>query len=119
MGCGERNGQKYFLVRFKGGKNSEIVDWETAKQYSVDVMEFFGSRLVWKSMDEILDPEHGDNLNPEHDDNVQNQPDLNEPSTSKNAVENTLAKKKNTGNKTVAKNNPLPNDIEYCSSSSD
>lgn len=119
MGCGERNGQKYFLVRFKGGKNSEIVDWETAKQYSVDVMEFFGSRLVWKSMDEILDPEHGDNLNPEHDDNVQNQPDPNEPSTSKNAVENTLAKKKNTGNKTVAKKNPLPNDIEYCSSSSD
>ena len=47
IGCGQRNGAKYFLVRFKGQNKNEIIDWETAKQYSIEVMEFFGSRAIW------------------------------------------------------------------------
>lgn len=61
IGCGQRNGNKFFLVRFKGQDETEIIDWETAKQYSIDVMEFFGSRIVWSEMQNIIDPDmHGD-----------------------------------------------------------
>lgn len=59
LGCGERNGNKYFLVKFRGERQNSIIDWETAKNYSLDVMEFFGSRLVWSSIDSAIDPEMG------------------------------------------------------------
>lgn len=102
IGCGERHGQKHFLVRFKGENQNEIIDWETAKQYSLEVMEYFGSRLVWKSIDVIVDPENDDKIN------EYSEPS---PSTSKtNEPENpSTAQKK--------PSNPLPNEIEYYSSS--
>lgn len=45
------------MVRFKGENKNEIIDWETAKNYSTDVMEFFGSRTIWTDMNHIMDPE--------------------------------------------------------------
>lgn len=97
IGCGERNGKKYFLVRFRGDRQNEFIDWDNAKQYSVDVMEYFGSRLVWNSIETIIDPENDDNLsNLDHDENNidadRNQKE--EPSTS-------------------SQKNQLPNEIEY------
>lgn len=47
LGCGQRNGAKFVLVRFKGEKGNQIIDWDTAKNYSIDVMEFLASRSVW------------------------------------------------------------------------
>lgn len=35
---------------------NEIIDWENAKKYSLQVMEYFGSRLVWNQMQDIIDP---------------------------------------------------------------
>lgn len=55
IGCGQRNGMKYFLVRFKGAQQNEIIDWNAAKEFAVQVMEFFGSRLKWSSLDNIID----------------------------------------------------------------
>lgn len=55
IGCGQRLGMKYFLVRFKGAQENEIIDWNAAKEFAVQVMEFFGSRLKWSSLDEIVD----------------------------------------------------------------
>lgn len=55
IGCGQRNGNKFFLVRFRNSHCNEIIDWETAKTYSVQVMEFFGSRTVWTQMKNIID----------------------------------------------------------------
>lgn len=46
---------KYFLVRFKGSQQNEIIDWNAAKEYAVQVMEFFGSRLKWSSLDNVVD----------------------------------------------------------------
>lgn len=46
---------KYFLVRFKGAQDNEIIDWNAAKEFAVQVMEFFGSRLKWSSLDDIAD----------------------------------------------------------------
>lgn len=60
IGCGTRNGKRYFLVRFKQSKDNEIIDWEAAKPYSAQVMEYFGSRLVWRAIDNILDSDHDD-----------------------------------------------------------
>lgn len=54
IGCGQRNGKKYFLVRYKGDRKNDIIDWETAKRYSLEVMEYFGSRLVWSALDNII-----------------------------------------------------------------
>lgn len=72
-----------------------MIDWETAKQYSLDVMEFFGSRLVWKSIDTVVDPEN--------DDNLYNEPTFDQererPSTSQ--INH------------PTRQEPLPNDIEY------
>lgn len=59
IGCGQRNGQRFFLVRFKNGTENEVIDWETAKLYSLQVMEFFGSRLVWAPLQ--VDPEQDQN----------------------------------------------------------
>lgn len=100
IGCGERNGHKYFLVRFRGDRQNEMIDWETAKQYSLDVMEFFGSRLVWKSIDTIVDPENDDNLYESNEPTFDQEEDQNMPSTSQN-------------NRFTRQINPLPNDIEY------
>lgn len=44
-------------MRFKGEDKNEIIDWETAKGYAVQVMEFFGARTVWTNMNNIIDPE--------------------------------------------------------------
>lgn len=57
IGCGQRNGQKYFLVRFRGQNQNEIIDWETAKEHAIEVMEFFGSRTIWTDVNNIIDPE--------------------------------------------------------------
>lgn len=59
IGCGQRNGQRFFLVRFKNGTENEVIDWEIAKLYSLQVMEFFGSRLVWAPLQ--VDPEQDQN----------------------------------------------------------
>lgn len=93
IGCGMRNGKKYFLVRFKGERQNEIIDWEAAKKYSVEVMEYFGSRLVWAPIENVIDPERGDNLNENADEN-QNE----------NDTENMTF---------TSKSNNLPNEIEY------
>lgn len=63
LGCGKRDGNKYFLVKFRGERQNAIIDWETAKQYSLEVMEFFGSRLIWSSIDDVVDPEMGNDFN--------------------------------------------------------
>lgn len=67
IGCGQRNGIKYFLVRFKGATANEIIDWNEAKNYAVDVMEYFGSRLQWSTLDD------DDNVDDTEDDQQQNQ----------------------------------------------
>lgn len=91
IGCGERHRKKYFLVRYRGENENKIIDWEKAKQYSLEVMEFFGRRLVWSSIENIIDPENVDEFN-EDTDNEQNK-DVQIPPTTQ-------------------KNNP-PNEIEY------
>lgn len=53
VGCGERNGARYFLVRFKNGTQNEFIDWEAAKEYSLDVMEYFATRLVWNRVEDL------------------------------------------------------------------
>ncbi|XP_055308972.1 chromobox protein homolog hpl-1-like [Sitodiplosis mosellana] len=73
-------------------RQNEIIDWEAAKNFSVEVMEFFGSRLVWKSLDEMLDPETVD------DNTGTNEND--QPSTSNSS----------TRQPTIT---PPPNEIEY------
>lgn len=55
IGCGQRNGIKYFLVRFKGSLENEVIVWNAAKEYAVQVMEFFGSRLKWSPLENIVD----------------------------------------------------------------
>lgn len=69
IGCGQRHGNKFFLVRFIGESKNEIIDWETAKEYSIDIMEFFASRTVWTEMRNIIDPDINDELpeNEEYD----------------------------------------------------
>ncbi|XP_055306661.1 chromobox protein homolog 1-like [Sitodiplosis mosellana] len=83
IGCGQRNGQKFFLVRFKGEHKNEIIDWESAKQYSVAVMEFFGARSIWTEVKNIIDPEmcEGFQENATRE-TVNDERDPNEPSTS-------------------------------------
>lgn len=39
-----------------------MIDWETAKNYAVEVMEYFGSRLVWKGIDEVVGPNTDDHV---------------------------------------------------------
>lgn len=68
IGCGLRDGKKYFLVRYRGEQQSQIIDWDTAKLHSLEVMEFFGSRLVWGPIDRIIDPEIVDEFNDHTDD---------------------------------------------------
>lgn len=89
-----RNGSKYFLVRFKNATQNELIDWDTAKKYSQQVMEYFGSRLVWTSVENVIDPENDyiDQQN-DADDERSNRNSSNQPSTS-------------------TAHNP-PNDIEY------
>lgn len=94
IGCGERNGRKYFLVRFKGASQNELIDWEAAKAYSLQVMEYFGSRLVWSSIENIIDPENDDNV--DYDDDLDDDHDKQMASTSEQS-----------------RQNPLPNEIEY------
>lgn len=59
IGCGQRNGDRYFLVRFKNATENEIIDWDTAKKFSLQVMEYFGSKLVWNPIQDIEDAETG------------------------------------------------------------
>lgn len=54
FGCGQQNNTRYFLVKFKGEEEKTFIDWDTAKNYSVDVMEYFGSRLVWQPRYELM-----------------------------------------------------------------
>lgn len=53
-GCGDQNGTKYFLVQFKGEKEKTFIDWDTAKSYSEDVMEYLGRRMVWMPIPEVI-----------------------------------------------------------------
>lgn len=69
FGCGQRNGIKFFLIQFKGENVKRIIDWETAKAYFVDIMEYFGSRLAWPPMHELIDP-NDDNEDYSSDDAV-------------------------------------------------
>lgn len=83
IGCGQRNGQRYFLVRFIGENKNEIIDWESAKEYAVSVMEFFGARTIWTEVKNIIDPEmcegFQENITRE---SLADKRDENEPSTS-------------------------------------
>lgn len=66
---------KYFLVRFKGATENEIVDWDSAEEFAVQVMEFFGSRLKWTSLDNIVDDTEDDlNDQQQNNDNMPNPP---------------------------------------------
>lgn len=82
IGCGQRHGSKYFLIRFKGQEKYEIVDWESAKQYSVDIMEFFGSRTVWTEMQNIIDPDVLDDFEEDAERETEVDEHVNRPSTS-------------------------------------
>lgn len=66
----------------KGQNKNEIIDWETAKQYSIQVMEYFGSRTIWTQMKNIIDPE----LHEDFEENTEQETDIikhaNRPSTS-------------------------------------
>lgn len=92
IGCGQRNGLRYFLVRFKNSTENDLIDWEAAKEYSLQVMEYFGSRLVWTSVHDIIDPEC-----------LADQQEAGEPNEAQ-ASTSTAA--------TLPPSNP-PNDIEY------
>lgn len=76
IGCGEKNGMKYFLVRFKGSHENEVIDWNAAKEFAVQVMEYFGSRLKWSSLDNITTDDsviEADSRDQQHiDDNQRN-----------------------------------------------
>lgn len=63
LGRGKRNGNKFFLVHFEGQKENELIDWETAKDYSLAVMECFGSRLVWGPLNEVANANDVANTN--------------------------------------------------------
>lgn len=95
IGCGEHRGQKYFLVRFRGQDKTEMINWEAAKQYSVDVMEFFGSRAVWTDLRNIVNPDVDDDS---EDDAAEETADgnVNRPSTSQ-----------------IAQLDEYPNEIEF------
>lgn len=56
FGCTEREGVKYFLVKFKGEDEKRIIDWQTAKEQPLVFMEYFASRLTWPPLHECLDP---------------------------------------------------------------
>lgn len=62
------------------GIQKSIIDWETAKQYSLEVMQFFGARTVWTQLRNIIA------LDEELQENPANETDaaqpLNAPSTS-------------------------------------
>ncbi|XP_031624988.1 chromobox protein homolog 1-like [Contarinia nasturtii] len=90
LGCGQRNGKKYFLVRFKNENENRLIDWETAKKYSTNVMEYFGSRLAWTSVENIIDPHVDDEV--DHDDESFQLPSK---------------------SKTMPSTSNAPNDIEY------
>lgn len=77
------------------------------------MLEYFGTRLVWTSIDTIIDPENDDNLNEPGDQN--NPHDQNKPSNSKDVPNMPSTSGQN--NSSLAKKKP--NDIEYYSSSSD
>lgn len=83
IGCGQRRGRKYFLVRFKHSQQNEVIDWDAAKNYSVQVMEFFGSRLKWASMDNIDDSD-----NEMQDDQQTENDEANLNNTSNNLLDN-------------------------------
>lgn len=80
--------------RFKNATQNELIDWDTAKKYSQQIMEYFVSRLVWTSVENVIDPENDfiDQQN-DADDERSNRNSPNLPSTS-------------------TAHNP-PNDIEY------
>lgn len=86
IGCGKRNGKKYFLVRFKGSAENELIDWDEAKKYSLAVMEFFGARLAWSAIDSTGDSDRDDDQDDENEGNnakrKKNNEDLSRPSTS-------------------------------------
>lgn len=69
-------------MRFKGQDENEIIDWETAKQYSIEVMEYFGSRTVWTQMRNIIDPDLCDDLQENADQEEASDERLDMPSTS-------------------------------------
>lgn len=98
IGCGQRYGQRYFLVRFKNATENEVIDWSTAKKYSLQVMEYSGSRLVWNPIRDIIDSNTDDSLNDQQDDDARSIPGPSSQSSTSN-------------------NRPppsrLPNDIEY------
>lgn len=48
------------MVRFRGEDKNQIIDWESAKEHAIDIMEFFGSRTIWTEMKNIMDPDMND-----------------------------------------------------------
>ncbi|XP_031639972.1 chromobox protein homolog 1-like [Contarinia nasturtii] len=111
IGCGQRNGKKYFLVRFKHAKENELIDWDTAKQYSLDVMEYFGSRLVWNSVENLIDPDVDDHLMDENE-----VPPSSHTNNSQLNLQTDIAKEGTSGEASTSgqSNNTFPpNDIEY------
>lgn len=94
IGCGQRNGKKYFLVRYKGRNFNEIIDWETAKRYSLEVMDYFGSRLAWSPLENIVD---SDEMNVDIGDE---QPQIEEEGSNSNPI-------------LTGQLDNIPNEIEY------
>lgn len=56
-------------------------------------MEYFGSRLIWTSIENIIDPENDEHLNEHNEADTDNHEDQSQPSTSREKT--------------------LPNEIEY------
>lgn len=82
-------------MRFQNDDKNQILDWESAKEYAVDIMEFFGSRTVWTEMRNIINPDENDDF-PGNSDDDDEADDNARPSTSQ-----------------INQLDALPNDIEY------
>lgn len=71
FGCAQRGKVKYFLVKYKGMQEKTIIDWETAKNQPLIFIEFFGARLTWPPISELIDP-NDSILNDAEDDDEEN-----------------------------------------------
>lgn len=68
IGCAQRGNVKYFLEKYKGMQEKTIIDWETAKNQPLIFIEFFGERLTWPPMLELIGPNDSTLNNAEDDD---------------------------------------------------
>lgn len=88
FGCAERGKTKYFLVKFKGENEKKIIDWEMAKKYPLIFMEYFGDRLTWPPLHEIISSsDNEDDADPDQDDTTPQQSHESEKQAEPNDIE--------------------------------